>query len=648
MANYPQLDDQVGVWKLKDVNSAVMGGYWRNAGNKAVFAGGFNSSNAYTANIDTIKMASAGNATDFGDLATNLLNMGTCASFTRGIFMGGNQASPNAYNNETYYITFASEGNAAQFGTLTTSNQHATSASNSTRGLCMGGFNPDAVQNTVDYITMASVGNSTDFGDLTAATNQAASMNSPTRALYAGGSVPGLVNTIQFAEFSTTGNFTDFGDLIATLKQGTKGDLGSSTRGVRAGGILASDAFTTSVEFVTMASQGNAIDYGDCTTASRLAAGASNSVKSFLAGGDVSGAVGTNVIQQGVITTGGDWTDFGDLTVAKYGGGGTSNAHGGLNDGYQGTRIAPIPRGLGAGQRGIFAGGKLNPAGTVRTEIQFVTISTTGNSNEFGDLGTSKYGAGGGASSTRGLHMGGFIDPAAAQTRTEYVEFASLGNAAFFGDLTAVRAFSSGCSNSTRALMVGGNGPAPGFARSNVVDYFTIASIGDAADFGNLSAASSAVGATANSTRAIVGGGTNPDDTVTIEYFTIGSTGNATDFGDLTLARQYPQGLASSTRGVFAGGYDNGNSAYTNVIDYVTIASTGDATDFGDLTVARSQAFGGVSSNIRGVFLPGTNPDNVTIDYVTIASAGNAADFGDPGTTGGDMTGFSNGHGGLS
>ena len=29
MANYPQLDDQVGVWKLKEVNDAVMGGYWR-------------------------------------------------------------------------------------------------------------------------------------------------------------------------------------------------------------------------------------------------------------------------------------------------------------------------------------------------------------------------------------------------------------------------------------------------------------------------------------------------------------------------------------------------------------------------------------------------------------------------------------------
>ena len=113
-------------------------------------------------------------------------------------------------------------------------------------------------------------------------------------------------------------------------------------------------------------------------------------------------------------------------------------------------------------------------------------------------------------------------------------------------------------------------------------------------------------------------------------------------------ARSYPSGLASSTRGVFGGGYSNDSSAYSNIIDYVTIGSTGDSTDFGDLTVARSQSYGGLSNNTRGVFLPGTNPDNVTMDYITIASTGNATDFGDPGTTGGDMTGFSNGHGGLS
>ena len=39
MANYPQLDDCSGVWTLKEVNNAVMGGYWRNAGAKGIVAG---------------------------------------------------------------------------------------------------------------------------------------------------------------------------------------------------------------------------------------------------------------------------------------------------------------------------------------------------------------------------------------------------------------------------------------------------------------------------------------------------------------------------------------------------------------------------------------------------------------------------------
>ncbi len=39
MANYPQLDDLVGVWKLKDVNDAVMGGYWRSANSVGLFGG---------------------------------------------------------------------------------------------------------------------------------------------------------------------------------------------------------------------------------------------------------------------------------------------------------------------------------------------------------------------------------------------------------------------------------------------------------------------------------------------------------------------------------------------------------------------------------------------------------------------------------
>jgi hypothetical protein len=72
-----------------------------------------------------------------------------------------------------------------------------------------------------------------------------------------------------------------------------------------------------------------------------------------------------------------------------------------------------------------------------------------------------------------------------------------------------------------------------------------------------------------------------------IDYVTIASAGNATDFGDLTAAKSNHRGTSNSTRGVFAGGYSSGN---LDVIEYITIGSTGNATDFGDLTVARTSA----------------------------------------------------------
>ena len=67
MANFPQFDDNVGVWKLKDVNNAVSGGYWRTlGGSRFVVGGGF--APGYSNVIDFSNVASAGNAADFGDL----------------------------------------------------------------------------------------------------------------------------------------------------------------------------------------------------------------------------------------------------------------------------------------------------------------------------------------------------------------------------------------------------------------------------------------------------------------------------------------------------------------------------------------------------------------------------------------------------
>ena len=84
--------------------------------------------------------------------------------------------------------------------------------------------------------------------------------------------------------------------------------------------------------------------------------------------------------------------------------------------------------------------------------------------------------------------------------------------------------------------------------------------------------------------RGLFGGGDGPSNV--IEYVTIATTGNAIDFGDLTVARYRLAACSNGTRGVWGGGYI---STYSNVIDYVTIATTGNAIDFGDLSVTRKQ-----------------------------------------------------------
>ena len=80
-----------------------------------------------------------------------------------------------------------------------------------------------------------------------------------------------------------------------------------------------------------------------------------------------------------------------------------------------------------------------------------------------------------------------------------------------------------------------------------------MASLGNTADFGDLTEAKSTAGSLSNRTRGIVGGGNTPSDSNVIEYFTIASAGNAIDFGDLTDARQAVGGGSSSTRGIFSG-----------------------------------------------------------------------------------------------
>ena len=161
------------------------------------------------------------------------------------------------------------------------------------------------------------------------------------------------------------------------------------------------------------------------------------------------------------------------------------------------------------------------------------------------------------------------------------------GDAIFFGDLTLSRADSASFSSSTRGVWASGALAAPNISLSNVIDYVTISSLGNAVDFGDTTKTGNSAGCS-NSTRGIIG--SCPGDSNVIEFITISSTGNSQDFGDQTISTRVIMGAFSSpTRAIFGGGSD---ASVGNTIDYITISTTGNAVDFGDLTQERFRLTG--------------------------------------------------------
>ena len=126
----------------------------------------------------------------------------------------------------------------------------------------------------------------------------------------------------------------------------------------------------------------------------------------------------------------------------------------------------------------------------------------------------------------------------------EYITFATKGNGTLFGELTgsALMARSGGAlSSHTRGIFAGSNPGSPSPAnKSNIMEYITIATLGNSIDFGDLFAACTSCLGTSNNVRGVFAGGyVSPTEVNTIQYITIATTGNALDFGDLTSAKGY-------------------------------------------------------------------------------------------------------------
>ena len=174
----------------------------------------------------------------------------------------------------------------------------------------------------------------------------------------------------------------------------------------------------------------------------------------------------------------------------------------------------------------------------------------------------------------RGVFGGGRVS--SATNVIDYITISTTGNAIDFGDMSVARYSHSGCSDGSRGVFAGGDS-------YNTIDYITISTLGNATDFGDLTTTRKCDAQVSNdiNNRAVFAGDRS---TANMEYVNIASTGNASSFGNLIVAFDGGGSVSNGTndRGVFSAGEDI--PGYTNEIEYITISTTGNSTDFGDMT----------------------------------------------------------------
>jgi len=280
------------------------------------------------------------------------------------------------------------------------------------------------------------------------------------RGLFGGGD-PSGTNSIEYIQIQSTGNGLDFGDLIEGRDK--LGAGGNRTRGIWAGG----DPSTNTISYVTIATRGNAENFGDLSYDGWGTGAAANTTRWLAMGG-----WSMNHISYVTISSLGDAQDFGDLLYDDY----YYKASGSP------TRCLMFHR--DAGQ-----------------DIQFVTWASTGNATSFGEMTSATQGNSGTCSDpTRVIRFGGRDSPGGNKINMiNYVTISSLGDEQDFGDLTVVSNDGDAVSNSIRGVHhIGDSG-----STTNAVDYVTIQTTGNAQDFGDLTRGRLRFGTASDSQGAI-------------------------------------------------------------------------------------------------------------------------------------------------
>ena len=281
---------------------------------------------------------------------------------------------------------------------------------------------------------------------------------------------PGFSNQIRYITISTMGDDADFGDTTASKANCIS--FGGRLRAASMGGQTtpSGSSWTDDVEMVFVASKGNSTDYATLLGNRKEGGGFSNEIRAFYVG------AGYNTIEYVTISQGGNFIDFGDMTNGS-------------------EQCA----GMSSSTRGVFSMNSFVPQYSTSNTIEFITMMTTGNSTDFGDMSSVRFTCGSGSNPTRGIIAGGYQpSPTGGVVNTcDLITIATTGNGIDFGDLTEARyGNTGGCSSRTRLVQVGGHrNPSPG---TDTMDSLEFATGGNAVDFGNLATAQSGGTSTSN------------------------------------------------------------------------------------------------------------------------------------------------------
>lgn len=285
----------------------------------------------YSNTIAYITITSTGNSVFFGNLTIARSDLAGAASGTRAIAFGGNAGSRQTRMD---YVTIASTGNATTYGTLATAVSQNVGCNSSTLGFsCTGSNNSSGASSEVVSVTIASTGNGSSFASLTTATNSSAACSSSATntALVAAGSSAGGTQYGMIQAFNmSSGSVTSTWAFLVANNDSFAG-CGSTTRGLFGGGRQGSTR-TKVIQYVTFASAGNATTFGDLTQQRNGLGALSSSTRAVFGGGlDVPyGVVLYSIMDYVTIASTGNAVSYGSLYNSVIAMAAVSNVNGGL------------------------------------------------------------------------------------------------------------------------------------------------------------------------------------------------------------------------------------------------------------------------------------------------------------------------------